>query len=342
MACTYSCLFGISDSISIDTIKTTPSFKVYKDHRSYLFQAAPDGKMWWFAFVKNDTKTIGPDMPRYTDDDEKALVEKIADDVLCEGGLTFGDVHRKRLYSVLVPLEEYVLERCFCKRVVLLGDSFHKVDIYLNTRSTHSLTIQMHPIYGQGGNAVIESAAQLANLLLELVQRDALDDESIQRAFTEYQLARKPRAERLIELSHDIQRLEALDSPLHRFIGLNVLSKLDLGPVVPRIAETVMLGGGLRYLPAPKRRGIVAWADELKMAPEKRSFAATVCWIRLILLAASAPVILRRCAPAVELDTGPAGSSLPQLYATISALAIHGLWVIESYRRSFFLSPVGR
>jgi hypothetical protein len=82
--------------------------------------------MYWFAFYKNPEKTIGAAIPSYTSADEQELAEHYADDVLFDA-ITFGDVYKRRINSVLVPLEEFVLEECFYKRAVLVGDSFHKV-----------------------------------------------------------------------------------------------------------------------------------------------------------------------------------------------------------------------
>jgi len=90
------------------------------------YQAGRAGKLYFFAFSKNPQVTIGKDIHRYTAEDEKAFVDAQRDDVLFPG-LTFGDLYQKRRAAVLVPLQEYVLEKCFYKRAVLIGDSFHKV-----------------------------------------------------------------------------------------------------------------------------------------------------------------------------------------------------------------------
>lgn len=92
----------------------------------YLYQGGPLDKTYWFAFFKNEERVAGDDVPRYTPEQEEALAEKYANDILFNG-LTFGDLWQRRVQSSLVPLEEYVLERCYHRRVVLIGDSFHKV-----------------------------------------------------------------------------------------------------------------------------------------------------------------------------------------------------------------------
>lgn len=117
-------MFGISDRP--EGVPDGRGYKTYHKNRSYLYQAGRGGKLYFFAFSKNPEVTIDKDILRYTSEDEKTLVDIQCDDVLFPG-LTFGDLHRKRRTAVLVPLQEYVLEKCFYKRVVLIGDSFHKV-----------------------------------------------------------------------------------------------------------------------------------------------------------------------------------------------------------------------
>ena len=119
-------MFGISQGI--ESIRADEGFKAYHDKRSYLYQGGPEGKVYWFFFIKNKRKTIGKGIPRYNKDDETFLANKYAGDVLARG-LTFEDLYRQRQIAVLVPLEEYVLKNPFYKRLILVGDSYHKVCI---------------------------------------------------------------------------------------------------------------------------------------------------------------------------------------------------------------------
>jgi hypothetical protein len=70
--------------------------------------------------------TIHHSIPRYSAENTKDVVEKYAGDILLPG-LTLGDLYKLRVNAVLVPVEEFVLDRCFYKRAVLIGDAFHKV-----------------------------------------------------------------------------------------------------------------------------------------------------------------------------------------------------------------------
>lgn len=117
-------MFGIADRP--DGFPRETGLKSYHKNRSYLCQSGREGKFYFFAFIKNGQRTVGQSIPRYTIDDEQAVVDKYREDVLCPG-VTFGDIYMRRRHSVLVPLQEYVLDKCFYKRTILIGDSFHKV-----------------------------------------------------------------------------------------------------------------------------------------------------------------------------------------------------------------------
>lgn len=117
-------MFGISKRPQ--GVPDNKSFKCYHRGRSYLTSSGKDGKFYWFAFVKNPDLTIHTSIPRYTTQDEEDMAAEIADDPLFLD-ITFKDLYNSRMGSVLVPLEEFVLKRCFYKRAILIGDSFHKV-----------------------------------------------------------------------------------------------------------------------------------------------------------------------------------------------------------------------
>lgn len=93
-----------------------------------MCQGGPDGKFYSFLFIKNESKSIGKDIPQYTEDDQERVAEKYAGDILARG-LTFGDIYQRRQVAILVPLEEYVLKKPFHDRFVVIGDAYHKVFI---------------------------------------------------------------------------------------------------------------------------------------------------------------------------------------------------------------------
>jgi hypothetical protein len=124
ISCTYRCKFGISDCP--EDIPKETGFKSFHKNHSYLCQSGREGKFYFFAFIKNPQKTVGRSIPRYTADDERAMVDEYGEDII-RPGLTFSDIYQRRRHAVLVPLQEDVLNRCFYKRAILIGDSFYKV-----------------------------------------------------------------------------------------------------------------------------------------------------------------------------------------------------------------------
>lgn len=114
-------MFGIAECP-----ESMPKDTGFKSYHKYLCQAGREGKLYFFAFIKNENQTVNHSIPRYTIEDEQAVVGEYGADIL-RPGLTFGDIYNQRRHAVLVPLQEYVLEKCFYKRAILIGDSFHKV-----------------------------------------------------------------------------------------------------------------------------------------------------------------------------------------------------------------------
>jgi hypothetical protein len=117
-------MFGIADCP--EGISKETGFKSYHKNRSFLCQSGREGKVYFFAFIKNLQKIVNRSIPWCTVEDERAVIDDYGEDIL-RPGVTFSDIYRRRRHAILVPLEEYVLDRCYYKRAILIGDSFHKV-----------------------------------------------------------------------------------------------------------------------------------------------------------------------------------------------------------------------
>lgn len=85
---------------------------------------------------KNEAETQGTLNTRYTIEDADQLAKRYANDMITPG-LRFGDIYQTAMATSLVPIEQGVLSTCFYKRIVLVGDSWHKVsmDIFLSKTS---------------------------------------------------------------------------------------------------------------------------------------------------------------------------------------------------------------
>ncbi|KAF9887790.1 hypothetical protein FE257_009596 [Aspergillus nanangensis] len=196
--------------------------------------------------------------------------------------------------------------------------------------------------FGDGGNSAIESAAILADMLKEaLEQTPSPSDETIRHLFSEFQRERRPRTRSLMKASRILQDLDALATPLLKFLHLNVTGKLGLTTLAPRIIEAATPGYALRYVPPTSHSGTVALEREVFVKPEPRSTTATTLWIFAILLSSVLSLILTAYLGVGIESTKPIEPSIGEaleLYSSMISIAINGIWVVESYRASYFMT----
>lgn len=71
----------------------------------------------------------GAEIPQFTPEQRERFAEEHAEDVL-QGTYTFSELYRKRVRSVLVPLQDYAFKRWHFGRIICLGDTVHKVRVW--------------------------------------------------------------------------------------------------------------------------------------------------------------------------------------------------------------------
>lgn len=128
MKSTYGCMFGIFKGVN--KLATTDSGRCCHHDRHYLLQEGTDDKTYWAAFVKNKKKFQRHEIPRYMAEDKERVASELRGDRLMPN-LTFADLYDNQLFAMLAPLEEFVLRRWYHGRMVLMGDSVHKVLLQL-------------------------------------------------------------------------------------------------------------------------------------------------------------------------------------------------------------------
>ncbi len=96
---------------------------------SFLIVPGPGDRVYWFLFANIGPTRRGKDIPRYTKEDEAAMVEDYRNDPIHENGAVFGDLYDARLVSVLVPLQEHVFPKWYYRRIITIGDAAHKVSL---------------------------------------------------------------------------------------------------------------------------------------------------------------------------------------------------------------------
>lgn len=132
------CMFGITKPRPCETpfIHFGANFD-----RIYLCALSTDDAVFWFCFDELKEEHSGNKIPRFTKDDEKAIVEKYGDDYVSLQ-LTLRDVHEDSAVTGTAAIIEHIYDRWHYKRILTIGDSAHSVsftlcaDIYL--RRFHS------------------------------------------------------------------------------------------------------------------------------------------------------------------------------------------------------------
>lgn len=122
--CFYQCSFGIAQNVE----KWVDGEQAFTcgDKKSFLVASGPENRCYWFLFVKLPKVIRGKDIPRYTKKDEEQFMAEHRNLPITDC-LTFAEVYDKRLTSTLTPLHEVVFKKWFFDRIVLIGDSVHKV-----------------------------------------------------------------------------------------------------------------------------------------------------------------------------------------------------------------------
>ncbi|KAL4864905.1 hypothetical protein BDV12DRAFT_175419 [Aspergillus spectabilis] len=313
-----SCIFGISRGLA--QVSPVQSWKHVRQGRHYLCSGAPNGLTFWFVFFKTRKQAESWDTLRYTEEEKEEYAAEFSDDQV-RPDLTFGEMYRAATTTVLVPLEEFVLQKYHHKRILLLGDSVHK----------------MHPLTGHGGNAAIEDSALLANRLKDLLETAQKPTGSqLKEIFHELQEERRPRTEQLTLGARGLAQLESFGSPLLKLVMLYMFPKIPCEDILASVGEPITQGKPLKYLPLPARsKGLVPYEDEVGINTRIRSIKVSYLWICLFILMGSLRVIL----PATVTGSSVSSSS-PQGYATSSYFSINAFWLIESYRSAFSLGPL--
>ncbi|KAH8807124.1 hypothetical protein F5884DRAFT_879800 [Xylogone sp. PMI_703] len=242
----YNCIFGVSSPMPFH-LPGHVHISSAIDHSSLLF-VGKDSLPQWFFVQRMDQKYLGSHIPRFTQAQMQAQVQKFKDFKFAKG-VSFKDLLGSTGTMSYVVAEEAVHDFWTHGRIVCIGDSVHK----------------MTPNLGQGGNQSIESVAVLTNALFELLGRNERPHPPIsdlEIAFLKYQNKRKARAARFVEISGKLTRYEALATPsiAHRFLHSELLTTSTLADL-----QTAWYRGApkLGHLSLPKHQeGITAWKED--------------------------------------------------------------------------------
>ncbi|KAJ5827572.1 hypothetical protein N7447_004335 [Penicillium robsamsonii] len=264
----YKCVFGISKSIP--GLETGEHINRYGDKFSVITFHGKDGRVFWFIIQKLDQAHVYPNVPRYSPDDAANLCGKLAD-VPILGDICVGDLWDNRVVVSMTALEEGILDTWHFNRIVLLGDSVHK----------------MTPNIGQGANTAIEDAAALASLIHRLVHVDgisSISDFHVESILRQYRSLRYDPAKSTYERSRFGARFHTRDNWAKAFIGRYVFP--FIGGLVERGTANVLARGEMiDFLPFPERSG-PGWIQKCPKGQKNPLlrwrllwiFPLTLCW----------------------------------------------------------------
>ncbi|KAJ7656534.1 FAD binding domain-containing protein [Mycena polygramma] len=332
--CDYVCIFGISRNVSGFTTSSVQS--ILGHNSSYLVIDGPGDRVYWFLFVKNEKTLRGDDIPRsFSAEECKALAEKHWNDPINES-VKFGDLYEKHTSAVLTSIPEFVYTEWHLGRMILLGDSVHKVGPCPSILAVAPDIGQLNPVAGQGGNNAIETAAALATelhtMLARLPAEQRPSDVDISAAFARTQARRHADVVQAVHAGHQQQRVFARETPLFAVLA-RIVPFLGAEGTLASFADTARPACRLPMLSMPQRPRFEPYHDELPAPPlGGLAFSMTLAvsvfgGLLYIAIRGLHRTYLGSYQPDSE---SRAAIPLPSMYL----LPILIIWTVESYRNT--------
>ncbi len=177
---------------------------VHNKNSSHMFTMTPTHG-YFFVFFHLDEPWTYPQRLRYTAQDAETLAEQIANHPVSET-VVFGEVWKQRIRAAVVNLEEGVLDHWYHGRIVLAGDSVHKVT----------------PNMAFGGNSGLESIAVLTNHLRRRLVSNNWARPSrteLEKLLSAYQAERLDRMKHIMQFSGEVTKVQAWHRPLDKLFA---------------------------------------------------------------------------------------------------------------------------
>jgi FAD dependent monooxygenase len=198
----YKGIFGVSDAKGLPDLGPADVNIVMGQDTTELVFTQP-GIVYW-ALIYKDEYSQPPAPFRSTQKDQDAVATRFKD-IKLGPSLTFEDVYKTKTRSGHLSIEEGILSQWHAGRMVLVGDSAHKMTADI----------------GIGANMAIESAVTLCNVLqahLSQHQDNYHPSQSeLADLFAKYQDKRFVRAKTFMDLSGKVTRMRSFQSAWKRF-----------------------------------------------------------------------------------------------------------------------------
>ncbi|KAI1444244.1 FAD/NAD(P)-binding domain-containing protein [Annulohypoxylon stygium] len=185
---------------------------VVHDNRFSFLALTQPNRAFWFVFFRLDEPFAWPQRANYTTKEAEELAASIADHPVSDS-LTFSHLWKRCDRSMLIPVEEGVLKHWYSGRIVLAGDSAHKVT----------------PNIALGGNSGMESVVVLCNNLSRMLKEQGgvkPNQATIEKYLEKYQEEQRHRIWWIMKFSGLITNVQAWESWFAKFVALWVLPLL--------------------------------------------------------------------------------------------------------------------
>lgn len=228
---------------------------IYEMHGNGItIQTIPGKTVMFLLYQRLPTSTKG--RVRYSKEETEEFAKEFAH-IHVTPTVTFGDLWSETEWSFASGLEEGLAETWYGDRVVLIGDTVHK----------------MTPNIGLGLNSGWQSAAVLTNGLRRLLQKDPEPStQALNSIFREYQGIRKKDASDMVGVSGLYTRVVAWNNPVWKFVDQYVTKRLggDCQLMDFMMIPMVKKGITLDFLNEPNfKSGTTAWAKGRTMVPNE-------------------------------------------------------------------------
>ncbi|KAI5371921.1 FAD/NAD(P)-binding domain-containing protein [Alternaria alternata] len=194
-------IFGVStvkDSFNLGPADT--HVVLGQDNTKMVF--TQHGKVYWGITFKDEAH-LPEKRDKATEADIEAVAKNFADHPITEK-IKVGDLWGTNIRNGLLTVEEGVLGKWYAGRIVLVGDSVHKMTADI----------------GMGANIGIESAVYLCNILhreFGSTPTRQITDNELTSLFAEYQAGRHERASAFVHASGQVTRMNSYQTYLGRF-----------------------------------------------------------------------------------------------------------------------------
>ncbi|KAL1796520.1 hypothetical protein ACET3X_005060 [Alternaria dauci] len=225
-------IFGVStmkDSFNLGPADT----HVILGHDNTKLLFTQQEKVYWGITFKDEAH-LPEKRNKATEADIEAVARNFADQPVTEK-IKVGDLWETNIRSGLLTVEEGILSKWYAGRIVLVGDSAHKMTADI----------------GMGANMAIESAVYLCNILhreFGATPTRNTNNAELAALFTEYQAGRHERASAFVRTSGQVTRMNSYQTYLGRlFVGY--LAPYILPLQRKATARTLAKGPKVEYAP---------------------------------------------------------------------------------------------